>query len=118
MSNNIVFDKAISMIWDKQGHTLETAPLKLCPHGQCEVVKINNIVFLKSYETLVAFYNASTYQFFIGGLYSMTTRKHITYFLREYVGIESFIPYKKYVGKALVNCCTNEIEEIVEEKQS
>ncbi len=86
--------------------------LKYCPYGACEVLHAGSIAYLKSYHTLVAFYNEDTKQFYIDELHSMTTRKHITYFLREYVGKTSFVPYKKYVGKALVHCYKNEIENI------
>lgn len=86
--------------------------LKYCPYGACEVLHAGKITYLKSYHTLVAFYNEDTKQFYIDELHSMTTRKHITYFLREYAGIESFVPYKKYVGKALVNSRNFETENI------
>lgn len=86
--------------------------LKYCPYGNCKTFQVNNTVFLRSYRTLVAFYDKDTHQFYIDGLYSTTTRRHINAFLLEYAGIRSFVPYKKYVGKALVNCYTNEIEEI------
>ena len=90
--------------------------LQYCPYGACEMFKISNTLFLKSYETLVAFYNEETRQFYINNLYSMTTRKHITYFLREVAGISSFVPYKKYVGKALIDSNNYEVEYIEEEK--
>lgn len=86
--------------------------MQYCPYGACETWQAGNITYLKSYGTLVAFYNEDTNQFYIDGLYSTTTRKHINAFLQEYADIPSFVPYKKYVGKALVNCYTNEIEEI------
>lgn len=86
--------------------------LKYCPYGNCKTFQVNNTVFLRSYRTLVAFYDKDTNQFYIDGLYSMTTRRHINAFLREYTNITSFVPYKKYVGKALVNSRNNSIESI------
>ena len=82
--------------------------LQYCPYGACEMFKISNTLFLKS--------NEETRQFYINKLYSMTTRKHITYFLREVAGISSFVPYKKYVGKALIDSNNYEVEYIEEEK--
>lgn len=89
--------------------------LKYCPYGQCKMFQIKNIIYLKSYDTLVAFFNESSHQFYIDGLYSMTTRKHINAFLQEVAGIRSFVPFKPYVNKGLVNCYNYEIEEIEEE---
>lgn len=74
------------------------------------------IAYLKSYHTLVAFYNEDTKQFYIDELHSMTTRKHITYFLREYAGVMSFVPFKKFIGKALINKWNYEVEKIEEEE--
>ncbi len=86
--------------------------LKYCFYGQCRAFQINNTVFLQSYRTLVAFYDKDTHQFYIDGLYSTTTRRHINAFLQEYAGIASFVPYKAYVGKALINSRNNSIENI------
>ena len=89
--------------------------LRHCPYGACEAWRSGSITYLKSYNTLVAFYAEDTCQFYINGLHSMTTRRHINAFLREFANINSFVPYKAYVGKALVNCFTDEVEEIEEE---
>ena len=91
--------------------------LKYCPYGQCKMFQIKNIIYLKSYDTLVAFFNEETKQFYIDGLYSMTTRKHINAFLQEVAGIRSFVPFKKYIEKALVNCFNYEAEEIEKEEE-
>lgn len=93
-------------------HVTLSAKLRYCPYGQCEAYFKGNMVILRSYQTLVAFFDSDTSQFFINGLYSMTTRRHINAFLREYAGITSFAPYKKYVGKALVNSRNNSVEVI------
>lgn len=90
--------------------------LDYCPYGQCKMFRIRNTIYLKSYETLVAFYNQETKQFYIDGLYSTTTRRHINAFLQEMVRIQSFVPFKKYIGKALINSYTRETEEIEEEE--
>lgn len=90
--------------------------LDYCPYGQCKMFRISNTLFLKSYETLVAFYNEETRQFYIDGLYSTTTRKHINAFLQEVASIRSFVPFKKYIGKALINKWNYEVEKIEEEE--
>ena len=86
--------------------------LRYCPYGACEAWRSGSITYLKSYNTLVAFYAEDTCQFYINGLHSMTPRKHINHFLREYTGITSFVPYKPYIGKSLINCITNVVEDI------
>ena len=91
--------------------------LKYCPYGQCKTFIKGDIIYLKSYETLVAFFDTKTNNFFIKGLYSTTTRKHINAFLQEFAGIISFVPYKPYINKALVNCYTRKIEKIETERE-
>lgn len=91
--------------------------LRYCPYGACKAWQAGNITYLKSYNTLVAFYNEDTNQFYIDGLYSTTTRRHINAFLLEYAGIRSFVPFKKYIGKALINNWNYEVEEIQEEEE-
>lgn len=86
--------------------------LKYCPYGQCRAFQINNVVFLQSYRTLVAFYDEDSKQFYIDGLYSTTTRRHINAFLQEFAGIKSFVPFKKYVGKSMVNSINYTVEDI------
>lgn len=53
--------------------------------AQCHVKLFDNgdIVFT-SYRTDVLYYNAKTHALICTGLYSMTTRKQIGWFLREY----------------------------------
>lgn len=105
--------EAIKMVQSQDFTTPKyTWKLAYCPHGQCRAFQVNNIVFLKSYDTLVAFYDEDSKQFYIDGLYSTTTRRHINAFLREWASIWSFVPFKKYIGKALINSYTREIEEI------
>lgn len=88
--------------------------LDYCPYGQCKMFRISNTWFLKSYDTLVAFFNEETRQFYIDGLYSTTTRRHINAFLQEVASVKSFVPFKPYIGKGLVNCYNYEVEEIKE----
>ena len=63
---------------------MQIKKLKEIPYGQCFVEKANeNTFYLWSYRTLVAKVENSWLT--INGLYSMTTRRHIGCFMREYV---------------------------------
>lgn len=105
--------EAIKMVQSQDFTTPKyTWKLAYCPHGQCRAFQVNNIVFLKSYDTLVAFYDEDSKQFYIDGLYSTTTRRHINAFLQEFAGIKSFVPFKKYVGKSMVNSINYTVEDI------
>lgn len=88
----------------------EWQSLKFCPGGNCSkaVDYRNQIVYLRSYDTVVAFYVMCSHLLYIRGLYSTTTRKHINAFLQEVAGIGSFVPFKKYVGDAIVNTKTKQ----------
>ena len=59
--------------------------LKSHPYAQCIVKEINNYkLILQSYSTDVIIFNKRTGILTCTGLYSMTTRTHITWFLKEY----------------------------------
>lgn len=51
--------------------------------AQAQVLHINGVRTLVSYTTNVAFLNSDGW-LEVTGLYSMTTRKHINWFLKEY----------------------------------
>lgn len=44
----------------------------------------NGDIALRSYKTIVLYYRASTDMLYCTGTYSQTTRKHMSWFLREY----------------------------------
>lgn len=73
-----------------------TAPLKYCPKGQCGVDIENGSISLVSYSTRVMTIQCpniirSSCRVLVNGLYSATTRRHISYFLAEYL---PSLPYR------------------------
>lgn len=64
------------------------------PHAQAKVL-INDFgdIYLQSYNTLVASVVNSVLE--VGGLYSMTTRKHLSAFAREYADLFDFLVIKE-----------------------
>ena len=61
---------------------ISVRPLSAIPHAQAKVVRTTNSISLISYETLVAEIQGA--ELVVYGLYSMTTRRHISAFVREY----------------------------------
>lgn len=57
--------------------------LKRCPYGQCGIVNSNGNEFLISYATKVAEIDCDGW-LHVYGLFSATTRKHISFWLREH----------------------------------
>ena len=53
------------------------------PYAQCSVRNSNGWTILASYETDVIIIDNEGW-LYVNGLYSVTTRKHIGYFLKEY----------------------------------
>lgn len=64
------------------------------PYAQCSVRVSNGWTILTSYETDVIIIDNLGW-LYVNGLYSATTRKHIGYFLKEYVPALSFQEAKK-----------------------
>jgi hypothetical protein len=62
------------------------ATLKAMPYAQAKVKRYPNHIVLVSYATEVAEIVGGV--LIVHGLYSMTTRKHISAFVREYCGID------------------------------
>lgn len=64
-------------------------PLKLSPYAQATVHNYYNedgyliLSILQSYNTLVAAYDFKENKIYCNGLYSMTTRRHISNFAKE-----------------------------------
>lgn len=86
--------------------------LKDMPYAQAHVEITENRVCLFSYVTLVATLEDGWLT--ITGLYSRTTRKHITAFMREYTELD--YQTAKYLSESdyKMNVLTGEIVEIVE----
>lgn len=73
---------------------MEIRKLSAMPHAQAKVL-INDFgdIYLQSYNTLVASVVNSVLE--VGGLYSMTTRKHLSAFAREYADLFDFSVIKE-----------------------
>ena len=73
--------------------------LRYIPHGNCYAVYTSDGLELWSYTTRVISYNNSTGILKCSGLYSMTTRKHISAFMKEYFPNYSYYSVKEAVEK-------------------
>lgn len=90
---------------------MEIKKLKAIPYGQCCVEIINdNTFYLWSYRTLVAKVEKSWLT--VNGLYSMTTRKHIGAFMREYCKSTYQVAKQLYEDGYMLNIDTGEVVEI------
>lgn len=90
---------------------MQIKKLKEIPYGQCFVEKASeNTFYLWSYRTLVAKVENSWLT--INGLYSMTTRKHIGAFMREYCGSTYQVAKQLYEDGYMLNIDTGEVVEI------
>ena len=87
--------------------------LSAMPYAQAHVeIDDNNNIYLFSYTTLVAGIYADG-RCFCTGLYSMTTRKHISAFAREYANPLTYYDFKMaYENDFYINMYTGEITEI------
>ena len=84
--------------------------LKEIPYGQCFVEKANeNTFYLWSYRTLVAKVENSWLT--VKGLYSMTTRKHIGAFMREYCNSTYQTAKQLYEDGLMLDLSTGEVIE-------
>ena len=82
------------------------------PYAQAhvEIDEIGNIS-LFSYVTLVAELSADGW-LRVHGLYSATTRKHISAFMKEFTTLDYYTAKGCYEGKYRLNVNTGEVEEI------
>lgn len=93
---------------------MTTTNLKTMPYAQATVILTDEgAKSLVSYETEVATIDAAGW-LHINGLYSMTTRKHIKAFVKEYVPFEmQFSTIKMLANDGIkMNIHTGEIEEV------
>ena len=86
--------------------------LREMPYAQATVIKyISGKIVLRSYETDVA--TITDGWLYICGLYSMTTRKHLKAFCKEYTPISDFQTIKAIAEQRLrYNLNTGEVESI------
>lgn len=75
--------------------------LKDHPYAQCCVIDDGRQIILRSYNTDVIIYNPFTGVLICTGLYSMTTRRHISNFLKEYLPAVNYQTVKKIAGNNL-----------------
>ena len=87
-----------------------TKKLSAIPYGQAKVIIDDNTITLISYNTVVATITDNWLEIY--GLYSMTTRKHISAFVREYAHISYQSAKSLYEDGYRYDITTGEIVEI------
>ena len=86
--------------------------LTFMPYAQATVIiDDDNNITLRSYKTDVIYLSKEGF-LTVTGLYSMTTRKHIGAFMREYTPFDFSVAKKCYEGKYKFNIYTGEIVEL------
>lgn len=93
---------------------MTTSKLKFMPYAQaCVIITNAGAKSLVSYQTQVATIDTEGW-LHINGLYSMTTRKHIKAFVKEYVPFEMPFETIKHLANnnIVMNIHTGEIKEI------
>ena len=91
---------------------MEIKKLAKLPYGQAfvEIDKENNSIYLWSYRTLVA--KVENDWLTINGLYSMTTRRHISYFVNEYCNCSYQTAKQLYEDGYKMDITTGELDKI------
>ena len=86
-------------------------PLKYLPYGSAGILEFKDTIILKSYTTQVIELNKKTGWLYCTGLYSRTTIKHISVFLKEICPNTSYYTIKDCVNNGNVyNVFTGEIK--------
>lgn len=86
--------------------------LTFMPYAQATVIiDDENNITLRSYTTDVAYLDNEGF-LTINGLYSMTTRKHIGAFMKEYTNRDFSLAKMCYEGKYKYNIYTGEIVDL------
>ena len=89
-----------------------TTKLSAMPYAQATVIRMDNgNIILRSYYTDVALIQTDGW-LSINGLYSMTTRKHIGAFVKEYANISYQLAKKLFEDKLVYNIYTGEVAPI------
>ena len=90
---------------------MEIKKLKEIPYGNAFVEIVDNeTYYLWSYQTLVA--KGEKNWLSVNGLYSMTTRRHIGAFVREYCNLSFQTAKKLYSDGMMMDITTGEVTEI------
>ena len=90
---------------------MEIKKLKEIPYGNAFVEIVDNeTYYLWSYRTLVA--KVEKNRLSVNGLYSMTTRRHIGAFVREYCNLSFQTAKKLYSDGMMMDITTGEVTEI------
>ena len=92
--------------------SIAVKPLSEMPYANAKVVITDHEIALVSYTTVVARIDKEGW-LTINGLYSMTTRKHISKFVREYAYTDYSVAKKIYNDGYKYNIYTGEVTEIL-----
>ena len=88
---------------------MKIVKLSAMPFAQASVrIYDDGSIELKSYDTVVAFITHAGW-LYIRGLYSMTTRKHIGAFVKEYANIDFATAKRLYDDVLCYNIKTGEV---------
>jgi hypothetical protein len=109
-------DLCYNIIVPKEEHKIRkevhkmTKVLREMPYAQAKVITTpDNNIMLQSYSTIVATIDNEGW-LTIYGLYSMTTRKHLKAFCKEYCGFDMFNTIKMLANEKMrMNIHTGEI---------
>ena len=86
-----------------------TTKLSAMPYAQATVIRFDNgAVTLRSYATDVAHIDPNGW-LAVYGLYSATTRKHISAFVKEYAGISYQVAKDLHLRRYMYNIYTGEV---------
>lgn len=90
---------------------MEIKKLSAIPYGQAfvEIDTDNGNIYLWSYRTLVA--KIENNWLTVNGLYSMSTRKHIGAFMREYTPFDYYTAKQIYTDNLALDITTGEVVE-------
>ena len=87
-----------------------TRTLKKMPYAQAKVIENGREAMLISYTTVVIYINEEGW-LTVTGLYSATTRKHISAFMRE-LGMDYQLAKQLYTDGYRLNIWTGEVAEV------
>lgn len=85
--------------------------LKNHPYAQCSITKfVDGSIVFTSYNTDVIYIDKDGW-LYVSGLYSATTRRHISWFLNEYLPLLNYYDIKSlYCSNHMINIHTGELK--------
>lgn len=87
-------------------------PLKRMPYAQATVILHDDgTIILRSYVTDVIVIDSQGW-LYCTGLYSATTRKHISAFMREYTNYDYFLAKRLFTNNEMFNIYTGEVKKL------